>query len=325
MECNPLVTVIVPIYNAEKYLIGCLNSLINQTYRNLEILLINDGSTDGSGEICCEYAGRDPRIRLFSQENQGQSAARNVGLDNMRGEYLTFVDADDCIDLAYIEILLNTLIEHQVPIAVCSLDRLREDETGKVTVYSCETIPSRKISRNQVFDLMEWGEKVECFLITACKLYEREIFGMLRFPIGKICEDAFIFHQIYDQIKYVCYVDLKLYHYTLSNNSTTRRNGRQHISKDWVEAIIKRLEYFQEYGEEKYIRITADKIWRCAKELCEHSDMDDRQRQKYMRQIVGEIKRITGRRLWPLKLNLYLLAPKQYRFIKNIYRRGAEG
>lgn len=321
MGRDPLVTVIVPVYNAEKYLTSCLDSLVNQTYRNLEILLINDGSTDGSGEICCEYMKRDPRIRLFYQENRGQSAARNVGLDHMNGEYLTFVDADDYIDLSYIEILLGILREYRVPITVCNYDELSEEGKEQACAYSEDMIPCRKTSRNQIFDMLESWEESGCFIVIACKLYEREIFRTLRFPVGKVCEDTYIFHQIYCQVEYVCYVNLKLYHYVQSSNSTMRNNGLHQMKRDGIEAYMRRLEYFQNYGEKKYVKITAQRVILYTKELCEKSGVGDRQLQKDMRETIREIKCITGRRFCPFKLGLYIFAPAQYRWIKKLYRR----
>ena len=95
MSDSPLISVIIPVYNVEKYLHRCLDSVIEQTYKNLEVILIDDGSTDHSGEICDDYAAKDVRIHVIHQENQGVSAARNKGLDNVKGEYITFVDSDD--------------------------------------------------------------------------------------------------------------------------------------------------------------------------------------------------------------------------------------
>ena len=112
------ITVIVPVYNVEHYLEKCLDSLINQTYKNLEIIVINDGSTDNSGEICQEYAQKDNRIVYIEKENGGLSDARNVGLDKMTGSYVTFIDSDDWVELDYVEILYKKIIEYQADIAV---------------------------------------------------------------------------------------------------------------------------------------------------------------------------------------------------------------
>ena len=112
------ITVIVPVYNVENYLNKCLDSLINQTYKNLEIIVINDGSTDNSGEICQEYAQKDNRIIYVEQENGGLSDARNAGLERMTGSYVTFVDSDDWVEPDYVEVLHNKLIGYQADIAI---------------------------------------------------------------------------------------------------------------------------------------------------------------------------------------------------------------
>lgn len=118
---NELISVIVPIYKVEKYLEKCISSIINQTYNNIEIILINDGSPDRCGEICDAWAKKDSRIRVFHQENQGVSVARNVGLENMNGIYFTCIDPDDYIEECYIKILLESLIKESADIAFCGL------------------------------------------------------------------------------------------------------------------------------------------------------------------------------------------------------------
>lgn len=321
MNQGPLVTVIVPIYNVGQCLIRCLDSVVNQTYQNLEIILINDGSTDNSETICRKYMDRDLRICLFTQENQGQSVARNVGLNHMRGEYLTFVDADDYIDLSYVEILLTKMLEYQVPIVVCSFNEISEKTTIQIVADQSDAPPCRTVSRNQVYDsLQSWSASAD-FVIVVGALYQREIFKTLRFPAGKVCEDEFIFHKIYDQVEYVCHVDLKLYHYVQTRNSTMRSNGIHLAHKEGIDALLQRLEYFKKYGKKKYIRITAYSILYCAKDRCRQLSMNDRRRKEYMKKVVNEVQCITGQRFCPFRLRLYMRSPKLYRFVRNVYRR----
>ena len=125
-ECSkPLVSIIVPVYQVKNYVGECVESLLRQTYTNLEILLVDDGSTDGSGAICDEYARGDNRIRVIHQENQGLSSARNTGLDQAKGEYVAFVDSDDAVRLDYIETLYDLADRYQADIAVCAYERGR--------------------------------------------------------------------------------------------------------------------------------------------------------------------------------------------------------
>lgn len=119
MSDSPLISVIIPVYNVEKYLHRCLDSVIEQTYKNLEVILIDDGSTDHSGEICDDYAAKDVRIHVIHQENQGVSAARNKGLDTAKGEYIAFVDSDDYILPEMYAKMLECIIENNVDFCVC--------------------------------------------------------------------------------------------------------------------------------------------------------------------------------------------------------------
>ena len=126
-ECSkPLVSIIVPVYQVVDYVGVCVESLLRQTYKNLEILLVDDGSTDGSGEICDEYANRDNRIRVIHQENQGLSAARNTGLDQALGEYVAFVDSDDAVLPDFIETLYDLADRYQADIVACAYERVKK-------------------------------------------------------------------------------------------------------------------------------------------------------------------------------------------------------
>ena len=125
----PLISVIIPVFNVEKYLRTCLNSVINQTYSCLEILLIDDGSSDKSGEICAEFARKDVRIRLFSQPNSGQAVARNLGLDNAQGEFVSFVDSDDVIAPDFFETLYYLIVNFKTKIAMCAYEPFSDEST----------------------------------------------------------------------------------------------------------------------------------------------------------------------------------------------------
>lgn len=129
MPGSPLLSVIVPVYNVENYIGDCIQSLINQHYSNLDILLIDDGSEDRSSQICDEYADLDNRIRVFHQTNQGLSKARNVGLENAEGEYITFLDSDDFIDIEMYSSLMNVIKEYDVQIAACGMQVFNDGET----------------------------------------------------------------------------------------------------------------------------------------------------------------------------------------------------
>lgn len=135
---NELISIIVPIYNKEDYLPQCLDSIINQSYTNFEVLLVNDGSTDSSGIICQEYAERDSRFRYIEKENGGVSSARNLGLERSEGAYITFIDSDDWVEFNYLEVLYNALRENNADVAISSYKSYYLDGKFYLRVYSSQ-------------------------------------------------------------------------------------------------------------------------------------------------------------------------------------------
>lgn len=320
MGDQPLVTVIVPVYNVEKYLMRCLDSVVNQTYRNLEIILVNDGSTDGSGEICRQYERRDSRIRLFAQENGGLSAARNTGLDHMRGEYIVFVDSDDYISLSFVEILLGQVMKYHVQMAVCGRTIIREEDAGQGEVYSGRKTECSLLSRDDVYDVMD-KPKGDPFIVVWGRLYASGLFKTLRFDVGKIHEDEFIFHKIFDQVNTVCYIGAPLYHHVRSHNSITRKRGVRHLHADAMDAFLSRLEYFQSYGKKKYIKMTERQIIGMAIKLCEQFEMGDEQTKEALAKVKRRIEQVTGSAVFSLRYTLYHISPVSYRFARAVNQR----
>lgn len=186
---NPLITVIIPVYNVEKYLQRCLDSVIAQTYQNLEIICIDDGSTDCSGEICEQYAIKDERVKVFHQENQGVSAARNKGLDMASGEYIAFVDSDDYILKDMYAKMMRALLDNGVDICVCQwqyefTDEHRVVEKSKINSEIYGRKSSLEFSRFLYRGAYENG-----VVVSMCnKLYKSNIFSELRLT-GVIAED----------------------------------------------------------------------------------------------------------------------------------------
>ena len=319
-DMTPLVSVIVPVYNVEKYLECCLDSIVGQTYQNLEIILVNDGSTDRSGEICRQYAQNDSRIRLFTQVNQGQSVARNAGLDNMGGEYVVFVDSDDYISRRFVEILMDGLKKYGVLISQCGCCIMSDDGNG----IDVDRLPGnggiffKRMSRNDVFDTM--GTAMGSFFGSPCgKIFDRRIFKELRYPAGKIFEDAALFHSIYAQIDKVCYIDLKLYAYRQNVNSTTRKYGEIYLSMDYVEALLRRLSFFQQYGVDRYVNATGKEILRAY--TCFSNYPDTKELKRRMGALEEEMFQVTGKRFFSLKYTLFKSAPRVYQFARKCYKK----
>ena len=319
-KAQPLVSVIVPVYNKGKYLSRCLDSIVNQTWQNLEIILVDDGSTDLSGEICRRYARNDPRIRLFSQANQRLSAARNTGLDHMKGEYVIFVDADDYISLSLTEILLDYLMEHHVRLAIGGKIAISEEEAGQGEVFPGHKIEYSLLGRDDVYDTMGTPEGNE--FVSACgRLYQKELFRTLRFDVGKINEDEFIYHKIYDQIDRLCLIRAPLYYNVMTENSITRRDRVRRFHPDVVEALFNRLEYFQAYGNKKYIEVTKDRIMWLVMKICEQSGAGDKKTQEEMIRTNRRIRLITGRGIHSFTYYLYCISPAACRLMQVAVQR----
>ncbi|MCX2717302.1 glycosyltransferase family 2 protein [Helicobacter sp. MIT 21-1697] len=212
MQDNPLVSVIIPIYNVEAYVAQCLDSIINQSYTHLEIICVNDGSTDSSGVIVQEYAQRDCRICYLEQENKGQSAARNTGLDIAKGEWICFIDSDDYVDLTWIEELVKHSAQESVVINFNVLfefdDKAQRFNTHK-TLKGSVLLSPKNIT---LFD----------FFVANCLLPKSLIdLYQVRFIEGKICEDAGFLYQILPFAKTIECIDLSAYHYRQRIDSTT--------------------------------------------------------------------------------------------------------
>lgn len=317
-EFRPLISVIVPVYNVEKYLARCLDSIVEQTYQNLEIILVNDGSTDSSGEICHQYAERDSRVRLFHQENQGQSAARNVGLDNMTGEYIIFVDSDDYISTRFVEILLNAQQKSQAPIVSSNYFRVSEenDEAEFQAATLDNQIPYKLLSRDDVF-CVSGGKKAKLQEVIVSKLYKKTIFENLRFPIGKIYEDAFLFPKIFWRADTVLHLDSGLYAYRMSPNSTMRRDGETVYCLDVFDVYWDWLTFACQHSLENYTKKTIKEMADCACRVSWTTDI--KARKEYLKNLEHSVHQISGKRLFSWKYLWFKISPRTFQFTRKCY------
>lgn len=205
---NPLISVIVPIYKVEPYLRRCLDSIVNQTYTNLEIILVDDGSPDGCPAISDEYAAKDSRIIVIHKENGGLSDARNAGLDICKGEYISFVDSDDWVEPDYIELLFNAIKAEQNSISVCN--HIQFDKKG--TVYSSEFLEKEVLSSNDALSILIKKAPIQ-FILSWGKLFPKKIFDKIQFPVGKVHEDQYTSYKTFFFAKKIFCINKHLYHY----------------------------------------------------------------------------------------------------------------
>lgn len=214
MNGNRLISIIIPVYNVSGYLGECLDSVVAQTYTDIEIILVDDGSTDGSGEICDGYAARDARIRVIHGCNKGPSAARNAALDVVRGAYVTFIDADDAVHPRYIEILYDNLREYDAEISTVTFSRFRladelsgKNVQGKKYRFSGQEALENVLYRH-ILDSGTWG-----------KLYDASLLDDARFIETTWYEDLAIISEIYPKVKVVVHQDCPIYYYRKSDTS----------------------------------------------------------------------------------------------------------
>lgn len=246
---NPLVSVIVPIYNVEQYLKTCIDSIVNQTYSNLEVILVDDGSPDRCPEICDEYAKNDNRIKVIHQKNGGLAHARNVGIANSNGGYLTFVDSDDYVSNDYVECLYKGLIESNADISIASFIVFKESEPSSATL---EKVPFVEVTKNDYFK--EYAsikaEKSMPFITAWNKLYKKELFDGIKYPKGKLYEDAFTTYKLIEKARKIVYSTTKLYYYRLNPQSILGQSFKEkHL--EMVEAFRGAMDYFYQKGNAK--------------------------------------------------------------------------
>lgn len=232
---DELISVIVPVYNVEPYIERCIKSILNQTYSNFELILVDDGSPDQAGKICDEYAAMDKRITVIHQENKGLSAARNAGLSIMQGQYLTFIDSDDFVHESYLFSLYQLIKKYGVGVSQVAFEKGQAD-----TFLNAD----RKIEETLFTDSTLFGDR-RVKIIACAKLYNSSIFFNLKFPEGKINEDEFV---TYKAIAYgggIAVSSEKLYYY-YNRPLSIMHTKREVVSLDFQDAYRERVQFFKQ-------------------------------------------------------------------------------
>ena len=253
MSEQSLISVIVPVYNVERSLDRCVRSITEQTYRHLEIILVDDGSPDECPRMCDEWAGRDDRIRVVHKPNGGLSDARNAGLNAMHGDFVAFVDSDDYVEPDYVDRLHAGIADADM--SVCSI--ICEDSDGKVRQGSEPIVEKQDAVSSEEYlrrALLDWR------LVVACnKLYAASIWNQLRFPVGRIHEDEYVLHQVVARCKNINVLPDGLYHYVSTDSSITH-SGFSIRNLDRLEALTQRMEYCVGKNYRQCVALTFDKF-----------------------------------------------------------------
>lgn len=239
---NRLVSVIIPVYNVERYIKDCIESLLKQTYKNLEIILVDDGSTDNSCKICSEYLNYD-YIKLIKQENRGVSNARNTGIQNSKGDYIIFVDPDDIVSQEFVKILVQTIEMNQTDIVCCEYTRKIEDLYFKGKIKSklkSAQYAENKILKNSYIDGYIWNKIFKASIIKN---------NNLKFPNGiTIWEDLYFVIKYLRNCKNVAIIKNKLYFYRVRDNSAVANEGDIRKIKDKVIVFHKLFDEYNNYN-----------------------------------------------------------------------------
>jgi len=234
-----LISVIIPAYNVEKYLEKCIKTITHQTYTNLEIILVNDGSTDNTGKLCNEYSQKDKRIKVIHKQNGGQSEARNFALDVATGKYITFLDSDDYVSKDYIEYMYKLLKNNNADISVCAFqivnfeNKKYKTEETEINIYSTE----------KAFENLLYSEGIE--VAVWAKLFPKEYFDDIRFPVGEKYEDIAIIALLMNKATRIVYGNKKCYFYYTRQGSTSK-SGFYKGELDYIKNVNFMLEYIKQ-------------------------------------------------------------------------------
>lgn len=242
---DPLISVIVPVYKTQQYLDRCVGTIRNQTYKNLEIILVDDGSPDQSGALCDRLALEDNRIRVIHKENGGLSSARNAGIDVMNGEYAAFVDSDDDIALDMIETLYGLCVSHGAQIACGGVEKVNDQ--GHVGYFNDNTKDFLLLTREKAMEELLENRRILNSLWD--KLYHKSIFDGIRMTKGILYEDCDVMYRCIQKAERVVYTGKPLYHYYLSQGSLLR--AAFHVKRfDLITVLRKRMAFYhQEYPQ----------------------------------------------------------------------------
>lgn len=241
----PQISVIVPVYNVEEYIHRCVDSILNQTFRDIELILVDDGSPDNCGVICDEYARKDSRVTVIHQENGGLSAARNAGIAAAGGEYFCFVDSDDVIHPDCLRILMTCIKNTGAEIALGRFDRFHGDRVSAECFVPWDEACLCKTNLETLDGFFGNDEKLPS-LVSACgKLWHRDLFDGITFPVGRLFEDEFTTYKFYHKARKIAFVEMPLYFYFVNESGIT---GSLTLEKrfDEYDAQWERLLYFRE-------------------------------------------------------------------------------
>lgn len=329
---EPLISVIVPIYNVEKYLQRAIESIIHQSYSNLEIILVDDGSPDRCGQICEEYAGRDARIKVIHKPNGGLSDARNAGLDCMSGQYVVFVDSDDYIAPYFIEELYRGICEEGADVSFCRYAVVCQEDMSEMEQKLHRPVADQQngMDATDIYDTKELllnmydfnHQDATYFIVSWNKLYRAELWKTIRFPKGKIHEDEATTYKVFDKAQKGVYIKCPMYAYFSAPSSITR-DAFSLKRLDWMDALSERIAYFEKKQQNQLVasglRARADgsiKYFYPLRDTIKDSQTEQKKLKSYVKEALKANKKyqnLTKRNR--LGYRIFLISPFVYRMI----------
>ena len=274
---NQLISVIVPVYNVEKYIGRCVKSILDQSYQKLEIILVDDGSTDQSGSLCDEWERKDERIQVIHKENGGLSDARNAGIRNAKGEYLCFIDSDDYVEPQMIQVLYENLVASNADMSVCEFEKQQE---GNEADFPCDGNHSTKEYEGEELLALLYSKEFlnrSTIVVAWNKLYKRELFDGVWYPVGRLHEDEYVIHRLLYKAGKLVYTPQKFYHYMQREQSIMSSFSEKKIW-DMLAAYEERISFFLQIGKREYAKLECKEWLYKAKKsykLCEQKKPED--------------------------------------------------
>ena len=301
-----LVSVIVPVYNVQDYLDDCVKSIVEQSYDNLEIILVDDGSTDSSGEKCDKWGFADSRIQVIHQKNTGLSGARNTGIEIANGQYIAFVDSDDYVHRDYIKLMYEACIDYDSKLCICGFKMVLND---KPSTFIDKEMKFESISQDTLFNQL-YTQRNVATVVAWNKLYSIELFAGIRYPVGRQHEDESIIHLLIEKVSRAVWIEYPLYYYRQSPNSITRKAYNiKMLDELWSKEV--RLDFFKSRHlddlYQKALYVYCSRIISHIETMKAYKDEKfESASQHYKKQYLSSIKELSFQQL-PLKKRIRLL------------------
>ena len=322
-----MISVIVPVYNVKKYLKKCVDSILSQTYSEFELILVDDGSKDGSGELCDDLQKLDDRIRVIHQENAGLSVARNTGTKAAKGDYIAYIDSDDWVMPNYLEELYQNLMEYQAQVSVCGYQVVGEYAEVITDDKNKEHVVSHYTGREATEQIVRYHKR---FMITAWgKLYHKSVLDLLYYPDGRAHEDEFVTYKVFYESEKVAVSTKALYMYLQRDGSIMQSYSEKRL--DALTALKETILYFEEkadadmrmYAIKRYV-LNLQIVWyRVKKYLAERKDILVDLRCEWKKWFHENRKNIwkTATFVEKVSLCVFLFSPSAYSIMAGMYVR----